>query len=56
MHCSCVKSGLKCNELCDSVNCQNSPQDDDGLDYELNFNRLPASSSFDDEQESDDEL
>lgn len=56
MRCSCVKSGLKCNELCDCVNCQNSPQDDDELDYELNFNRLPASSSFDDEQESDDEL
>ena len=51
-----MKSGLKCNDLCGCVNCQNSPPDDDELDYELNFNRLTASSSFDDEQESDDEL
>ncbi len=59
MRCSCVKSGLNCNELCGCLSCQNSQQegDENDKDYELNFDRLPASSSsFDNEQESDDEF
>ena len=56
MRCSCVNLGLKCNELCICVNCQNRTLDNEELDYELNFDRTPASSSFDEEQNSDDEL
>jgi hypothetical protein len=54
MRCSCIKAGLKCSEACGCVSCENDQQEDE---EELNFDRLPtSSSSFVDECESDDDF